>query len=853
MLGQARQSHRLAPRICFIFGTILALIFALIFPLNATQPLRAQQNFQDVIEMDVEAGFDSFFRPRQWTPVRVELTNNGDSVKGRLVIRPETSGTVVGNAFSAAIDLPTGARKSATLYIQARTWPDSVRVELIADDGIIHAARDARLYDLGPADQLYAVVSGPNVSVPNLSSVHVGGAVAEQAHWQIHEIPEKALALDALDAMLLINVSSDSLSSAQRQAMRRWVQGGGHLIVAGGPAAQASAAALGEMLPLQPGDSRSLDDISALARFAGDASSQLQARTVAAIGAAHEDARILVEQDGTPLLARRRLGLGLVDFLAVDPTLEPLASWPGINRLWLSILGSREPQPTWVAGFTRPESAAEAVANLPGVDLLPPLQTLCLFLALYIAFVGPINYFILSRFKRSGWGWVTIPLVIAVFTGIAWTVGFSLRGAEIIVSRLGVVQTFPDSGEARVDQVIGLLSPRRATYSLDVPAGHSLAVAGASKPSALFASNTIQTATEIEQGGRFGARDFTIDGGIFANFAIGGFIPRPEIGGSFALDFELLENGRMAGSYQGFIRNDSDITLRDAVILGHGLAYHLVGDFAPGDLLALDGQTLRANSADYPMQPNPLELMLTTLDYSSSPFSGSKANISLKQIQGERFLRTRAFLNVQSVAEKQMAREQSFLASFALDQFNSTARGTKLYLAGWQDRWARDLEIAGAPWNSVDTTLYLIELAVEINLPAARATLPSEYFSWMTLSREGIRGNGADDFNLYEGQSVEFLFSPQPGLAMDQVERLFLEIDRGGGYAQSLDIELLNTKTQQYEVFGYREGDELELLNPERYLGANNAVQIRLNFDEGLGTARVRQIRIEQTGAYSAN
>lgn len=814
-------------------------------------PISAQQNFQDVIEMDVEVGFDSFFRTRQWTPVRVELGNNGESIRGRLVIRPETSGTVVGNAFSTAIDLPNGARKSATLYIQARSFPDSIRVELIDVEGVIHATREAGLYDLRPGDQLYAVVSGPNVIVPNLSDVHIGGAAAEQALWQIHQIPDQEAALQSLDALLLINVNSENLSSPQKQAIRRWVQSGGHLIVTGGPAAQASAMALVDMLPLLPENSRLLDDLSALARFSGDSRSQLRERTIVAVGALHEDARVLVEQEGLPLLARREIGAGLVDFLAIDPTLEPLASWARISRLWMTILASRAPHPTWVSGFTRPESGAEAVANLPGIDLLPPLQTLCLFLALYIALVGPVNYFILSRIKRSGWGWATIPLVIAVFTGIAWTVGFSLRGAEIIVSRLTVVQSFPNSDEARLEQVIGLLSPRRATYSLDVPDGHVLAVAGATTPSTLFASNAIQTSTEIRQGARFGAQDFTIDGGIFANFAVTGHIPRPAISGSFLLDFEILESGRMAGAYQGLIRNDSDITLRDAVILGQGLAYQLVGDFAPGDILALDSQTLRADIADYPTQPNQLELTLDTLDFSTSPFSGSRTNMSLKQIQGARFLRTRAFLNVQSVAEKQAAREQSFLASFTLDQFSSTARGTKLYLAGWDDRWPRDLEIEGAAWSSIDSTLYLIELDIDINLPRVRATLPSEFFSWITLSREGIVGNGTENFSLYEGQSVEFLLSPLPGLAMNNVERMYLEIDRGGGYAQSLDIELFNTKTNEYDVFGYREGDELDLANPQPYLGANNEVQVRLKFDEGVGTARVRKIRIEQTGTYN--
>ena len=375
------------------------------------------------------------------------------------------------------------------------------------EDGLIHATREARLYDLQPGDQLYAVVSGPNVTVPNLSGVHVGGARAEQALWQIHEIPDHGMALQSLDAMLMININSENLSSAQRQAIRRWVQGGGHLIMIGGPSAQASAQALGDMMPLQPKDSRSLDDVSALARFSGDNKSQLTERTIVSVGSLHEDARLLVEQDGLPLLARRELGAGLVDFLAIDPTLEPLASWGQISRLWMQMLASRAPHPAWVTGFTSQESGAEAVANLPGVDLLPPLQTLCLFLSLYIVMIGPVNYYILSRIKRSGWGWITIPLVIIVFTGVAWTVGFSLRGAEIIVSRLSVVQSFPDSDEARLEQFVGLLSPRRATYSLDVPDDHFLAVAGATTPSALFASNTIQTSTEIRQGSRFGAHD----------------------------------------------------------------------------------------------------------------------------------------------------------------------------------------------------------------------------------------------------------------------------------------------------------------------------------------------------------
>ena len=813
-------------------------------------PVAGQGNFRDIIEMSVEVGFDSFFRPDLWTPVTINLKNNGESVVGRLVIRPETSGTVVGNAFSSAIDLPGGSEKSALLNIKARSFPDKVRVELIDNDGLVRASKEAGLIDLSPQDQLFAVVTGPNTAPPGLTGAHIGGYEAEQANWGINDIPDFADSLAALDMMMLINIDSEGLSSSQRSAIRQWVEGGGHLIICGGPTALISASGLADLLPIVPQDSRSLNNLNALARFNGDSRAGLDQRAIIATGALHEDAVVLAAQGDIPLLARRALGAGLVDYLAADPTLEPLASWDKLSDLWLKLLATRAPHPAWRAGFTLPTWGAEAVANLPGVDLLPPLQTLCLFLVSYIVLIGPLNYFILSRLRRNGWGWFTIPVVIVCFAGIAWTVGFNLRGSEIIISRLTYVQSYADRDEAQVNQFVGLLSPRRATYSLAVPEGHFLAVAGATTPSSIFASNTIQTATEISQGGGFSAQDFTVDGGIFANFSIGGRIPKLSIDGSFTLDFEIAESGRMIPAYQGVISNNSDVTLRDAVILGPSLEYRLEEDFAPGDLLTLDREWLPAELTDSPAQPNPLEANISRKLSGLSPFSGSGRNITIKDLQGNRYLRTRSFSTADSRSERQAAREQAFLASFMVDQFGSSARGSGLYLLGWSDEWQRDLSIGGASWSSIDTTLYLIELDVAIKLPSQRVTLTTDNFSWMTLERQGVIDNGPDGFSLYEEQSVEFLFHPLPGLAMDTVEHMLIDVDRGGGYGQALRVELYDWLKGDYDVFINRDGSELELSAPRRYLGPGNAVRIRLHYGDGMGTARVRKIRIEQTGRY---
>jgi len=816
-----------------------------------TFPAQTQDSFQDVIEMSIEVGFDSFFRPDEWTPVRVQVRNNGESVTGRLVIRPETSGTVVGNAFSTPIDLPTGSEKVEIINIQARTFPDSLRVELIDEEDFIVASREANLIDLRQQDQLYAVVTGANTQPISLAGVHIGGYEAEQASWDISNIPDNPIALESLDMMVLLDIDSENLTTAQRNAIQRWVEAGGHLLVIGGSSAQTTATAFTDILPFVPDDNQSVDDLTALARYSGDTDSELAEQTIIATGTVAEDGTVLASADDLPLVIRRELGAGIIDYLTADPTLEPLASWDNLTWLWLKLVTTRPSEPVWIEGFTRPEWGADAISNLPGVDLLPPIQTLCLFLALYIALIGPLNYLILSRMNRNGWGWITIPIVIVVFTGVAWTVGFNLRGSEIIVSRTTVVQSWSDTETAKLDQFLGILSPRRASYSVTVPENSFLGVTSSAPTSGIFASNNVQSATEISQGTQFSAEDFTIDGGIFANFTVSGHMPKPDIGGSVTLSFQQAESGRMIGSFQGAIRNDSDITLRDGVILGQHLAYPLDGDFAPGDIVTLDRADLQMEIGDFPAQPNPLEYHVSALQAGISPFARGESGSTLRDIQGERFMRSRAFLEVQSVDEKQNAREQAFLASFAIDQFDTSARGDALYLVGWHDDWERDLEIEGASWSSVDTTLYIIELDVDIVQPEDTVTLTTEYYTWMSLNRSGISENGTDNFTLFETQEVEFRMNPIQELIMDEVDMLTVEVDRGGGYAQSLTVELFNWRTGEYDLFTHRDGDILEFDQSIDYLGTDNMVQMRLYYTEGIGTARVRKIRIEQTGRYS--
>ena len=96
--------------------------------------LSAQDN--NPIVMVVEAGYDNFYRPNAWVPIKIDVRNDGAPIDGRLTVRPETSGRAVAAAYSAPIDLPTGSEKTAFLYAEVVEGASSVLVELIDGENV---------------------------------------------------------------------------------------------------------------------------------------------------------------------------------------------------------------------------------------------------------------------------------------------------------------------------------------------------------------------------------------------------------------------------------------------------------------------------------------------------------------------------------------------------------------------------------------------------------------------------------------------------------------------------------------------------------------------------------------------
>ncbi len=802
------------------------------------------------VKLSIEAGFDGTFREFNWLPLYIRATNDGEGVDGRLVVRPETSTSSVRDTYSLPISLPTGSIKSVFLYITAESFASEIRVEFIANDGSVLTAEPTRLRSVQPRDQIHVVVTDSANGAIDLSSVHDGGYTAFQTNWRIENIPDRAVALNAVDTMVFSDVDSGTLTTRQQEAITDWVAQGGHLIVTGGVGWQSTAAGFTNLLPIQPDNSTTVDNLTPMAdwlRFGGD---PLNAQTVVATGSLQTGSRIITTaSDDMPLIARRMFGAGTVDYITAAPSALPLRDWGGMGEMWLTLATSVNPIPSWSYGVADWNQIASAINILPGVNLLPDILPLCGFLALYIALIGPLNYMVLNKINRREYAWVTIPIFIVLFSALAWVYGFNLRGSEVTLSRLSIVQSWSDSERATVQQVIGLLSPRRTQYSLNTTSDSFLRTLPSSGIQASLLGNSILSSTTIEQTDVFRAVDFPVDASFIAGFDSETSITKPAVTGQVT----LISNGNGMQTMRGSVRNDSDQTLTNAIILVRGQSFVIEQPIAPGDLvpfeLTLPGEGL----------PSPSPIAYTSGGYTSynSRIYNYYTNTSqsVEDILGGQIsvlTNNYTFRNLNGTPEQEEFLRRSLFLSGLIDEpyKRLTGRGNHAYLAAWTNQAPLETSVIGGNVKTLDSTLLLIQLDVQATHPSGETLISADQFTWFAPSRNSLADIGPLDIALNPGDETVLRFTPLPDAILSAVNELRVYVDRNLNTSRNVGLELWNWETESWVEQTTNSSNQIILSDPAAFIGPENAVQIRIASDAFGGYPRLSDLSIEQLGVY---
>jgi len=761
----------------------------------------ASVHAQTGVTLTAEAGFDSYSKENQWLPIRVTIENNSVALDGR-VETEVTSDNGSRTIYAETISLPAVSRKQLTLYIFPSPYLTELTIVFRTPDGIV-ANTDVSLNPIFSGNSIFGILADNPSAYNILADLDPPNGNAYVALLSTDELPERIEALQILDTIIISGIDSGEINSRQLQVLENWIAAGGCLVITGGTQWQATTAGLGGILPIIPSQTHSLTNLESLEAYSQSTIPLIMDSTVPVVtGPAATDAQILVSQDGIPIVIRQSIGWGQVFFLAFDPSIEPFRTWDGMADLYRMLFSYYTTIPAWGNGIISMDAAQEVAVNIPNL-MLPSTLLICGFLGAYMVILGPVNYFILRWLKRREMAWITIPALVVVFSLIAILVGNISRGSQPVLNRLTVVQAWPETGQAVAEGVVGIYSPRRATFQIQAEADsliHSISGFSLSQQEIdiVASSNTIQIP------------DLRIPVGGTQSLIHSGNISSPDI--SDDLSITIDENGVVL---RGTLTNNSLLTYSDVVLLFPG-GILPIGDFTPGDVRGIN---IPLTQAQFIGGATPRIQPITGFSIPVTPYS-SVFDSTITDIIG-----------TSNYYDDREAYRRYLLLNTHLAYNTSIGRGGGIYLTGWTDTSPLELTLLTHQTRTLDTSLYIFSLSPDVQISGSPIVLSPGAFTWNVLPDSNTSSTSPYQIYLYTNEYLSLIFSLAHPVAYTSTDRLEIHLTSNTQlrFPSELDVFLWDFEQAQWIQQDIGNWGTYSIDNPDRYVSTGGDIQLRIH------------------------
>ena len=707
--------RRAAARISLVAVLTAAISFA------APGAVQAATN---PVTLAVKVGYSGFTKAQQWMPVTIDVTNKGPDVDGTLEVTTpvSTNGPPIGAVvYQAHLTIPSGASKHIRTYLVEDQAPAPVSVRVVQSGRTVASADST---GSNAATTLIGVLSDQATALDSLSSVHPGSIAATVVHLSSDEVGDSAIVLRAFDVLAIDDFATDTLTAAQRGALTDYVQNGGNLLLGTGASWRKTLAGVSpSILPIQPAGTIILGADSAFGGLPG---------VEVATGTVSAGTHVWLSAAGSPMLAERPVGGGLVTIATFDWNQNPVAGWTGADALLRqvlvrTVLNSASAQGVnFVKGpfggggagggsiTERSSSVSQALSSLPALDL-PSLLVIGILILVYVLLVGPFNLFALRALNHRAMAWVTVPLIAIVASGGAFGAGLFTKGRSVQTNQVSVVHLQPTWDRAYEESYTGVLTPTRGDYQVSVGGVQPMVA-----PLFSYTGSPGVTPDLIQVGA--GGSTVTLPG--MTAFVLRGFASEGVIASPHLVATAGLANGKLTGT----IRNDSSATFTDALVLA-GDGYQMIPGLRPGA------------SATFSLVPKA---------FNASGGPPAIATIYTNYINGP-------VPNQPTDAQREGLEKSAILTLVAPNNFSGISSAITPMVVAWTKQPYEQVTVAGSQARATSETAVVLPIAVD---SYGAGTIPSGMIVSRYTDFEGDSQQGSPTGVSTQNGTLTYSFTP---------------------------------------------------------------------------------------------
>jgi len=456
---------------------------------------------------EIQVGIAGAYRTGSWTPLVVSGSMPAP-IELRVAVEDPDEELVASPATSAS-----GPRR---FHVRFGRPSGNVRLESVAPDGQAASVRPS-LHPPLPAGEIVLLVIGElpaaeraarllareDGSRPRVITVTTPAMIAAGAPGLT------ARDFDGVDAILCCGTSlaeaggqDDTIMPSVLAGIDGWVRRGGRLIfIAGARGAEAASRdpTVAGWLPGPQGRPGKVERLVPLRRSSaietfGRAGRPLDRAAVAGLqvpllaDAPKIDGAIVAYEGNAPadlpLVIRSAHGFGTITWIGIDIDQGAFRSWQGTDSLLVELLGRwLETSDSGRAGETRRErldlagQLGKAIDQYAGVRAIP-FEIIAALGILYVACLYPLDWWLASRGGGRAWlAWLTLPLMVTVFSGLAWGTAGHWKGKDWQATAVDVTDIDAADGFVRGVSYRGIWSPDNATFDLSAAPAPTVALA----------------------------------------------------------------------------------------------------------------------------------------------------------------------------------------------------------------------------------------------------------------------------------------------------------------------------------------------------------------------------------------